>query len=131
MAKVTAKLSNYRQSPRKVRLMADLVRGKNVADALSQLQFVAKRSSAPITKLIQSALANAENLSIDRATLFVKEIRVDKGTTLHRWMPRARGQAKPIHKRSSHILITLHTQEVSKKQSKAKAAGLSKAGQAK
>jgi large subunit ribosomal protein L22 len=126
MAKVTAKLSNYRQSPRKVRLIADLVRGKNVADALGQLQFMAKRSSGPITKLIQSALANADQMSLDKASLFVKEIRVDKGTVLHRWMPRARGRAFPIKKRSSHILITLDTKEVSKKQPKAKTKAVAK-----
>lgn len=111
MAKVTAKLSNYRQSPRKVRLIADLVRGKSAAEAISQLQFMPKRSSGPITKLIQSALANAENMSLDKATLVVSEIRVDKGVTLKRSMPRARGRAFPINKRSSHILVTLDSKD--------------------
>lgn len=118
MPKVTAKLSNYRQSPRKVRIVADLVRGKKVERALSELNFLAKRSGDPIRKLIESAVANAVNLSIDKKDLVIKELRVDKGTVLHRSMPRARGRAFPIKKRSSHILITLETHSTSSGQAK-------------
>jgi large subunit ribosomal protein L22 len=118
MAKVTAKLSNYRQSTRKVRLVANLVRGKKAADAINQLNFLAKRAGSPISKLIQSAIANATNLNIDTANLVVKEIRVDQGVTLHRSMPRARGRAFPIRKRSAHVMVTLD--EATPKKSKAK-----------
>ncbi|MBX4198442.1 50S ribosomal protein L22 [Candidatus Parcubacteria bacterium] len=116
MAKVTAKISNHRQSPRKVRLVADLVRGKRVDQALSDLSFLAKRSSDSIRKLIQSAVANAEQMSLDPKNLVIKELRVDKGTTLHRWMPRARGRAFPIKKRSSHIFIALDSVQETPKQ---------------
>jgi large subunit ribosomal protein L22 len=107
MAKVTAQLTNYRQSPRKVRLIANLVRGKKVDQALAELNFLAKRAAGPLEKLIRSALANAEHLNISKDNLIVKEIRVDQGVTLHRFMPRARGWAFPIRKRSSHVMLVL------------------------
>jgi large subunit ribosomal protein L22 len=119
MAKVTATLSNYRQSPRKVRLVADLVRGKKVEEALQQLQFLAKRAGDPVQKLIKSAMANAEHLNIKKDGLFIKELRVDKGVVLHRFMPRARGRAFPIKKRTSHVVVVLDT-EAPKKSKKAK-----------
>ncbi|MBA3550828.1 50S ribosomal protein L22 [Patescibacteria group bacterium] len=109
MASVTAKLTNYRQSPRKVRIVANLVRGKRVDAALNELVFLAKRAGEPVAKLIKSAVANAENLNVDTKDLFVKEIRVDKGVVLHRSMPRARGRAFPINKRSSHVVVVLDT----------------------
>jgi large subunit ribosomal protein L22 len=105
---VTAKLTNYRQSPRKVRVVANLVRGKRVAEALAQLTFTAKRATDPLAKLIQSAIANAKNNhGLDADNLFVKEIRVDGGIVMKRSMPRARGSAYPIRKRTSHVLVTL------------------------
>jgi large subunit ribosomal protein L22 len=101
-------LKNYRQSPRKVRLVADAIRGKKVDVALRDLAFMGKRADGAITKLLQSALANAKNSSQgDETTLIVKEIRVDKGIVLKRIMPRARGTASRINKRSSHIIMTL------------------------
>jgi len=101
-------LKNYRQSPRKVRLVADAIRGKKVDVALRDLAFMGKRADGAITKLLQSALANAKNSSQgDETTLIVKEIRVDKGIVLKRIMPRARGTANRINKRSSHIIMTL------------------------
>ncbi len=109
MATVTAKISNYRQSPRKVRLVANLVKGKKVAVALNQLGVTVKRASDPIAKLIESAVANAQNLNIS-GDLYVKELRVDQGVTLKRSMPRARGRAFPINKRSSHVLLVLDTE---------------------
>ena len=109
MAQVTAKLSNYRQSPRRVRLVADLVRGKKVPEAVTELNFLTKRASSPIKKLIESAVANAKNLSVDTDSLFIKEIRVDKGVVMKRSMPRARGRAFPINKRTSHVMIVLDT----------------------
>jgi large subunit ribosomal protein L22 len=107
MASVTAKLSNYRQSPRKVRLAVDLIRGKSAAKALDVLSFTTKRASDPIKKLLQSAIANARQQNIDVANLMVKEIRVDGGTVLKRMMPRARGRGAQILKRTSHVMITL------------------------
>lgn len=101
-------LRNYRQSPRKVALAAGLVRGKKVKDALTQLNFTVKRASNPVAKLIESAVANAKSQGIsDTDSLIVKEIRVDKGMVLKRIMPRARGTAARINKRSSHVLVVL------------------------
>lgn len=111
----TAKLSDYRQAPRKVRLVADLVRGKSVEDALLELNFRAKRAAPVFAKLIQSAVANAKAQGIDVTTLIVKEIRVDKGAILKRNRPRAQGRAFPIHKHTSHIMLTLTDDPVAKK----------------
>jgi large subunit ribosomal protein L22 len=99
--------SNYRQSPRKVRLLADLVRGKKVKDAVSTLSFTDKRAAGPFLKLLQSAIANAKQQGKDEAKLVVSKVTVDKGTTMKRFMPRARGSASPIKKHSSHIAIEL------------------------
>lgn len=101
-------LKNYRQSPRKVRLVATLIKGKSVAMAERELQFLVKRASDPILKLLQSAIANAkQNSNIEREGLVVKDVRVDKGIVLKRMMPRAMGSASRINKRTSHIVITL------------------------
>ena len=108
-------LKNYRQSPRKVRLVADAVRGKKVEVALRDLAFITKRATDPIAKLIESAVANAKNnFNANVENLFVKEIQVNKGITLKRIMPRARGSAARINKRSSHVSITLE-EKLSKK----------------
>lgn len=100
-------LKDYRQSPRKVRLLADLVRGKKVVDALATLQFIDKRAAGPFSKVIKSAIANAKQAGHDEAKLFVKSVAVDKGTVLKRSMPRARGSASRINKRNSHISVEL------------------------
>jgi large subunit ribosomal protein L22 len=100
-------LKNYRQSPRKVRLLADLVRGKKVVDALATLRFVDKRASGPFSKVIESAVANAKTQGKNLDKLFVKSVAVDKGTVLKRSMPRARGSASRINKRNSHISVEL------------------------
>ena len=102
-------LKNYRQSPRKVRLIADLVRGKDVKKALDMLTFVNKRAALPFTKLIKSAEANAKSHGMDVSRLVVKSVAVDKGTVLKRFMPRARGTASRINKRNSHIKVELGT----------------------
>jgi len=107
MQEAKAQLNNYRQSPRKVRLVADTVRGKKVEEAVTLLSFVPKRSALPIQRLLESALANAKNLSLSSENLIIKEIRVDAGSTLHRSRPRSRGMANPIRKRTSHISVTL------------------------
>jgi large subunit ribosomal protein L22 len=100
-------LKNYRQSPRKVRLIAGLVRGKSTVDALTTLQFVDKRASGPFSKVIQSAVANAKDQGKDVEKLFIKAVAVNKGTVLKRSMPRARGTASRINKRNSHISVEL------------------------
>lgn len=103
-----ALLKNYRQSPRKVRLVADFVRGKKVDAALVALEFLPKRASRAIAKLIASARANAEhNFKVVDANLFIKEIRVDEGPTMKRHRPVSRGRAHGINKRTSHIQIAL------------------------
>ena len=107
---IEATIKNNRQSPRKVRLVADLVRGKKVKHALSMLEFINKKASDPIKGAIQSAIANAEhNFKIAADRLYVKDIRVDEGVTLKRYMPRARGSSAQLKKRSSHIFVALDT----------------------
>ena len=100
-------LKDYRQSPRKVRLIADLVRGKKVADALTILRFVDKRAAGPFAKVIASAVANAKQAGADEAKLFIKTVAVDKAATIKRSIPRARGSASRINKRNSHITVEL------------------------
>jgi len=102
-----AVLRNYRQSPRKVRLLADLVRGKRVPEALHTLQFVEKRAAAPFAKVIRSAAANAEQAGKKADSLVITKVAVDKGTVMKKYMPRARGSASPINRRSSHIVVEL------------------------
>lgn len=107
MSQASATLTNLRQSPRKVRVVANLVRGKKVADAIVSMQFTEKRASDPIRKLIESALANAKAQSIETENLVVKSIEVNSGKILYRRMPAARGSAHPIRKRTSQITLTL------------------------
>ena len=103
-----ASLKNYRQSPRKVRLVADLVRGKKVSQALLELNYLPKRATEVMTKLIASAVANAENnFKVSSDDLVISEISVDQGVTLKRYRPRARGVAKRINKRTSNIVLSL------------------------
>ena len=105
---IKASLNDYRQSPRKVRLVVDALRGKKVTQALSMLDFMVKDASGPIKKLIESAVANAKtNFSLDADGLMIAEIQVNPGVTMKRSMPRARGSAFPIKKRTSHITLTL------------------------
>ena len=111
----TAFLKNYRQSPRKVRLVADTVRGKNIKEAQVILDFMPKRAALPLKKLLNSAIANAKVNGENLDTLVVKEISVQKGTVAHRWMPKWRGMAHAIKKRSSHVKIILGEGKVSKK----------------
>ncbi|MFH1455120.1 MAG: 50S ribosomal protein L22 [bacterium] len=107
---ITAKLNDYRQSPRKVRLVANLVKGKKVEEAKNILTFLIKRAANPISDLLNSAIANASNnFNISADQLYIKELRVDEGVVLKRRMPRARGIAYPINKRTSHVFIQLDT----------------------
>jgi len=102
-----ATLKNYRQSPRKVRLIADLIRGKKTADALTTLQFVDKRAAGPFAKVIKSAVANAVDAGTATDKLYIKTVTVDQAPTMRRMMPRARGSASRINKRNSHIHVEL------------------------
>jgi large subunit ribosomal protein L22 len=109
---ITVRLKNYRQSPRKVRLVADMVRGKKADAAMISLSFVPHKASDSIQKLLKSAIANADNNhGIKSDELFIKEIRIDQGVTAYRFRPRARGRAFPIRKRSSHIILSLDSKE--------------------
>ncbi len=102
-----------RVSPRKARLVADLVRGLDVAQAIETLTFTRKKSAPLIKGLVESAVANAEykanreDQRVDIDSLIVKEIFVDQGPTLRRFRPRARGMATRIHKKTSHITVVL------------------------
>ncbi|HVY35853.1 MAG TPA: 50S ribosomal protein L22 [Candidatus Paceibacterota bacterium] len=100
-------LNNYRQSPRKVRLVANAIKGKRVAQADAVLSFMPKRAAEPIQKLVRSAVANAKAQGVSEENLVVKNVEVNKGTVMKRWMPRAQGRATPINKRSSHVDVTL------------------------
>jgi len=102
-----ASLKNYRQSPRKVRLVANLIKGKGVEKALVELDFLAKRAGLPIRKLLLSAVSNAKQVGMEKENLFIKELRVDKGVTLKRMMPAAMGSGHRINKRTSRITLVL------------------------
>lgn len=103
-----AKVKNLRTSSRKVRLVVDLVRGMQVEKAINQLQFMNKKAAKPVMKLVKSAISNAvNNFDLEESNLFIKTIKVDEGKTLKRWMPRARGRATPLRKRSCHIDLLL------------------------
>lgn len=105
---ITAKLKHLRMSPRKVRLVVDVVRGMKTGKALDQLRFINKKATEPIERLLKSGIANAEhNYELDKNNLYIKEIMVNEGVTLKRWMPRAHGRATPLRKRSSHIMLKL------------------------
>lgn len=102
-----ATLTNYRQSPRKVRLVANAVKGKNVSQAEVELSYMPKRAAEPIAKLIKSAVANASKEGINTDTLVIKNIEVNQGLVMKRFMPRAMGVAKPIKKKMSHVTVAL------------------------
>jgi len=105
---INAKVKNLRMSPRKVRLVVDLIRKMPVNQALDQLKFANKRAALPVSKLIKTALADAEhNFNLDKNNLKIKEIKVDEGITLKRWMPRAFGRATEIRKRTCQINLVL------------------------
>jgi large subunit ribosomal protein L22 len=105
---VKARLRFARISPRKARLVADLVRGKRSEEALNILSFTKKASARILIKLLKSAIANAtQKKTIDIDRLYVKQIMVDQGPTMKRFQPRALGRATTIRKRTSHINITL------------------------
>jgi len=104
-----------RRSPRKVRLVADLVRGKKVTDALGSLKFVKKGAAPDVAKVVRSAAANIrdkfQDERLDNEDLYIKEIFVDEGATLKRIQPAPQGRAHQIRKRSCHITVVVAKQE--------------------
>ncbi|MBT5027290.1 MAG: 50S ribosomal protein L22 [Nitrospinaceae bacterium] len=110
---VRALLKHTRTAPRKARLVADMIRGKNVNDAINILAFTRKRAAGTIQKLLKSAIANAEenHKVLDVDDMVIKNIRVDEGVTWKRNMPRARGTSNMIQKKTSHITLILEDKE--------------------
>ena len=104
-----ASLYNFKQSPRKVRLVADMIRGKRVLAARDALAFMPKKSSPEIQKLLDSAIANARQQGMNPETLFVKTITVDKGAVIRRMKPMARGRAAGIRRTMSIVNLELGT----------------------
>lgn len=116
---VKAILRYLKISPTKVRIVANVVKGFNVDDALDQLRYINKKAAIPLAKLIKSAIANAEhNFSLDRSKLYIKNIIVNEGPMLKRWMPRAFGRATLKRKRTSHIEIILQEEKSDKSTAK-------------
>lgn len=120
-----AQLKSLRMSPRKVRLVVDLIKGLEVDKALAQLTFSKKDAARPVKKLLESAIANAiHNKSMKRDGLMVANGFVDEGRAIKRWQPRAFGRANPFKKRSSHVTLVLSgmidAQALSKKTEQAK-----------
>lgn len=107
MPDVTAQLSNYRQSPRKVGRVADFVRGKRVSDALAMLDAMPKRAAGPLGKLIRSATANARAKGMTEGELVISKIQVGKGFVFKRSSPRAKGSSAIIRKKASHVSLEL------------------------
>jgi large subunit ribosomal protein L22 len=105
---IKVKLSNLRTSPRKVRQVIDLVRGKKALDAKAMLSFTVNKSARDVGKLLDSAIASAKHdFQLDESNLFISKITVDEGPKLKRWHPMSRGRAYPIIKRTSHIALVL------------------------
>jgi large subunit ribosomal protein L22 len=100
-----------RISPRKARLVVDLIRDRQVRDALDILSFTKKRAARMVEKVLMSAVANADDQGeVDADELYVTEARVDEGPTIKRWQPKDRGRAHPILKRTCHILVEVDTE---------------------
>ncbi|MEK7590179.1 MAG: 50S ribosomal protein L22 [Patescibacteria group bacterium] len=106
-----AKLNNLNITPRKVRLIANTLRGLSTQEAEAQLLLRVQRSSKPLLKLLRSAIANAKNQKLNHEKLFVSEIFVGPGPVLKRFLPRAMGRATPLLKRTSHVTIVLKESE--------------------
>lgn len=102
-----AKHRYARISARKARLIADMIRGRDVQDALNVLKFTPNRAAPLISKVLASAIANANEAEADVEELYVSEARVDEGPTMKRWRPKDRGRAHPIMKRTSHIVVAV------------------------
>ena len=103
----TAKHRFARIAPRKARLVMDLIRGRNVNDALTMLQFSKKRAAVLIDKVVRSAVANASEKEADTNSLFIKDAWVDPGPIIKRFQPKDRGKAYAIQKKTSHLVVGL------------------------
>jgi len=105
---IKASVKMMRISPVKIRIVGDLIKKKNVNDAMGILQFTPKKGAYILKKLLDSAIGNARQKKyVDVDTLYVKNIRVDEGPTMKRFLPRAMGRATPIRKRMSHVTLVL------------------------
>ncbi len=105
IVRFTSSVRHSRGSAKKTKLVADMIRGKGIDEALSALRFTHKRAAENVTKALRAAIAEAELADVDQARLVVAESRVDKGLTIKRFQPKDRGRAHPILKRTSHITI--------------------------
>ena len=118
---VVAKLNYLRITPRKLRLIADLIRKKKVDEAEAILNFARKRGAEPLLKLLKTAVADAKNnFQLEPNNLYISKITVDKGPKYKRWKPRARGAAYEIQKKTSHITLVLDEIAPGKKLKKTK-----------
>ncbi len=116
---IVAKLRYLRIASRKVRLVADLIRGKSVEEAQTILNFTVKKATQPLLKLLNSAIANAKNnFKLEESNLYISRITVDEGPKYKRWRERARGRASEIQKKTSHV--SLYLDEIVKKPKKVK-----------
>lgn len=119
MTQISAQLNYLRISPRKVRAVADLIRGWDVDIAQAQLKYVTRKSAKPMLKLLNSAAANAQNnLGLDKNYLYIKEIIINEGPKLKRFKPKGFGMVMPIQKKTSHIKIVLDELSEEKKKKK-------------
>jgi large subunit ribosomal protein L22 len=107
LAAFTSAVNQHRGSPRKAKLLVDLIRGKNVDQALNLLTFTTKKAAVNVKKCLNAAIADAEQAECDITRLFVAESRVDEATPIKRFQPKDRGRAHPIIKRLSHITISV------------------------
>ena len=107
----TAQLNYLRIAPRKVRSVADMIKGLSVNEAEAQLLMQPRRSSEPLLKLLRSAISNSKQKEMKKDKLFIKEIRVNQGPVSKRFMPRAQGRAAMIQKKTSHIVLILGESE--------------------
>ena len=105
-------LRRFRQSPRKVRMVADMIRGRKVDEALSILKFQPRKAARMLSKVLTSAIANAtENEKADADQLVVKAVAIDPGPVEKRWLARSMGRANRLNRRTSHVTVTVDTQE--------------------
>ncbi len=107
IAKFTSQVRNHRGSPKKAILVADMIRGKSFEEASNMLAFSTKRAAVNFHKALKAAAADAEQLGADPSSVFVSEVTVDRGMHIKRFQPKDRGRAHPIHKRTSHITLSL------------------------
>lgn len=123
---ITAKLNYLRIAPRKMRLLVDLIRGEKIEKAITLLDFSIKKGSGPLKKVLEQAVANAENnFQLEKSSLYISKITIDEGPKLKRWRARARGRAARIEKKTSHITLIL-SEVKEKKKKKVKKASVTK-----